>query len=455
MQTKKTAKKNVLVLGAGLVARPLVHYLMNLPDFHVRIASRTVSKAQALSGGHPQVEAVPYDIEKDDGYRQLAKHVADADLAVSLLPATLHYKVAELCVAKRRHMVTTSYVSPEMNSLDGKARKAGVLLLNEIGVDPGIDHMSAMKIIHDVHSRKGRVVSFRSYCGGLPAPEDNDNPFGYKFSWTPLGVVRAARNGAMFREDGRIVMAEPKDLFATVHQLKLPGLATLDCYPNRNSLIYEPLYGLTDAHTIFRGTLRYPGWCQFWFQINRLGLFDMAVRPTAGLTYAEYLRTFLPEGYPANLQEAVAKFLGLKKNSLVLEQLDFLGFFSKEKVPCAKTTPLELLAGILARKLVYAEGERDMIVLHHDFRAEFPKGRRERITSTLIDYAIPGGDSSMSRTVSLPAAIAVRMILEGKIPLTGVQIPIHREIYEPVLSELEGMGIKCHERRSAAPSPEK
>jgi len=435
--------KNVLVLGAGLVARPLVQYLLDQPEHHVTVASRTVTKAHALIGGRPNGEALPFDITHDG--RALSALVAGTDLVISLLPYIYHVQVAEQCVRHGCHLVTTSYVKDEMRALDGPAKEAGVILLNEIGLDPGIDHMSAMRIIHRIHGAGGQVVSFRSYCGGLPAPEANTNPFGYKFSWSPRGVLLAGRNDARYLEDGQVVEVPNSRLFATHHTVHVEGLGDFDAYPNRDSLPYIQTYGIPETRTMYRGTLRYPGWCETWQKFVELGLLDLTERDDlAGLTFRQLMAGIIGRPDTADLKQDLAAHLGIAPDSEVMMRFEWLGLLDDEPLPPERTV-LDVLAAQMLKKLQYDEGERDMIVLMHDFVAQYPD-RREHIVSTLVDFGIPGGDTSMARTVGLPAAIASRLILEGRIRLTGVHIPVLPEIYEPVLDELEGLGIKMEER---------
>ncbi len=434
--------KNVLVLGAGLVSRPLVRYLLDVPDFQVKVATRTVSKAEKIIDRHPRGTALALNVNNTGELRDLVK---GCDLAISLLPYTFHVKVAEMCIEFKKMMVTTSYISDAMKALDEKARQAGIIILNEIGVDPGIDHMSAMRIIHHVENTGGKVLSFRSYCGGLPAPEANTNPFGYKFSWSPRGVLMAGRNNAKYMKEGQIIEIEGKNLFKNHWPLNIEGEPPFETYPNRNSLPYLEIYGLEHARTMFRGTIRNIGWCDTLYCIVKLGLLSDEERTDfAGLTYAQLMCKMVnaPAGRPA--QGAVRKFLGDDASDQVMDMFEWLGLFSEKALP-AENTLLDIMTATFLEKMPYENGERDMIVLYHDFLAEWAD-HKKRITSTLVDYGIPGGDSSMARTVSLPAAIATKLILQNKIKITGVHAPVVPEIYEPVLDELEKMNIVCKEQ---------
>lgn len=433
--------KKVLVLGAGLVARPLVRYLLD-KGYDVTCASRTASKAEKLIDGHPHGHAYGLDLTDE---RKVGEFVDNCDLAVSLVPYAFHPVVARLCIARRKHMVTTSYVSAAMQELDASARQAGVTILNEIGVDPGIDHMSAMRIIDDVRKRRGEIVAFKSYCGGLPAPEANDNPFGYKFSWAPRGVLLASRNGAQYIMDGRKVEIPPERLFRAMHVLQVEGFGDFEAYPNRDSIGYIDVYGLQGIGTIFRGTLRNMGWCDTMFNYRKIGLLELEEVDVQGMTYADFMRRLLGAAPGEDLRVAAARRMGVPADSLPPWNLHWLGMFSDRRFKVEKISPLDALGDLMLEKLAYKPGERDLIVLYHDFRAVFPGGKQERIVSKLIDFGIPNGDSSMSRTVSLPAAIGVHLILEGKIGLRGVLRPVTPEIYNPVLDELATLGIQCRE----------
>ena len=433
--------KKILCLGAGLVARPYIQYLSD-NDFHVIVASRTISKAERLIEGCKNAEAVAFNIAKDD--ELLEELTQKVDLVCSLLPYTYHVKAAKVAIRYKRHFCTTSYISDEMKALEDDANKAGILLLNECGVDPGNDHMSAMKIIDDVHNNNGKIVSFTSFTGGLPAPDANNNPYGYKLSWSPRGVLLAGRNDAQFRRDGKEVKILGSDLFQNCEPMEVPGMGTFEGYPNRDSLSYIDIYSIPETKTMLRGTFRNVGWCGTLDKIADLGLLDIEERSLEGMTYAGLIRE-LTSTSDSDVKSAVAKLCNIESNDSIITRLEWLGLFEENQIPSGINTVLDALCNLFEEKLQYAAGERDMIVMHHEFMAEYPD-KKQKITSTLIDYGISNGDSSMSRTVALPVAIASKMILDGKITLTGVHRPIIPEIYELILQELETLDIKMDEK---------
>ena len=429
--------KRVLVLGAGLVAGPLVRYLIGIEEFDVTVASRTVAKAEALIGGASNGTALSLDVQDEAA---LEKLISEHDLSISLLPYVHHPTVARFCVKHRRQMVTTSYVKDVMQALDADAKQAGVILLNEIGVDPGIDHMSAMQVIHKITDAGGTLVSFTSNTGGLPAPEANDNPMGYKFSWAPRGVVMAGKNPARYMKDGQVIDVPGPELFDHHWPCPIVGFGDLEVYPNRDSMPYIESYGIGTVKSMFRGTLRYPGWCVTLKSIVSLGLLDETERTDiAGLTYGQWLaKTLGSDG--ADLKGDLARHLGIEETAKPITDLEWLGLLGDEPIPAEDDTDLDVVASRMLKMMPYAAGERDMLVMQHEFVAEYAD-RTEKTTSTMVDYGIPNGDSSMSRLVGLPAAIAARMILQGEIQLTGVHTPILPEIYDPVLEELATLGV--------------
>jgi len=433
--------KKVLVLGAGYVAKPLVEYLLKT-GFNVVVASRTLSKAESLVGNNEAGKAIELNVNDD---KKLDELVNDSELVVSLLPYTYHVKVAKICIKHSKHLITTSYVSEEMKNLDNMAKTADVLLLNEIGLDPGIDHMSAMKIIDEARQRYGKVVSFASYCGGLPAFQSNNNPFGYKFSWSPRGVVMAGKNNGQFLKDSRVVFIPAKDLFKNYRIIEIEGLGTFEAYTNRNSLPYREIYGLYDTETLFRGTLRNIGWCYTMDKARELGLFDDSKREDLnGLTYRELVEKLIGVCGCDDILLETAYFLGIEPWSPVIKRFLWLGLFEDKPLP-SEDNVMDMFCHLLKQKLTADKDDLDLIVLYHEFIIKYGN-KKEFVTSTLIVEGTPVY-SAMSRTVSLPAAIACRLILEGKIKERGVHIPVKPDIYMPVLDELARLGIECVERR--------
>lgn len=445
--------KRVLVLGAGLVAKPLVDTLGERGDVRLVVADLDTGRADGLVAPYDGSSALALDV--GDG-SALGREVAAADAVVSLLPAPLHPRVAQQAVAHGTPLVTTSYVSDEMAELDGPARERGVLLLNECGLDPGIDHMMAMEIVHRVEARGGAVESYVSFCGGLPAPESNDNPWGYKLSWTPRGALVAARSPVRFRRRGETIENPTPYLADGPEEFQIPGVGLLEGYPNRDSTVYGPLYGIDGAETLLRGTLRYPGWCDTMEALLKLGMLD--VRPATAsdaATVAGLLARRLPtatEG--ATLRERFADHLDLDPHHPVLDRFEWLGLFSGRPLPQGPETPdglggplspLDVLAHLFAEKLPYRPPERDMIVLEHRFRTREADGSQREIVARLVTFGEAGDDSAMAQTVGIPAALACGMILDGRLDLTGVRIPIHGEIYQPILADLRQRGLEIEE----------
>jgi saccharopine dehydrogenase-like NADP-dependent oxidoreductase len=383
---------------------------------------------------------------------KVEEFVSNADVVVSLLPYTYHVKVAEMCIRHKKHLITTSYVSDAMKALDAKAKAAGILILNECGLDPGIDHMSAMRIIHEIESHNGKVISFRSTTGALPAHEANTNPFGYKFSWSPRGVLLASRNAAKWLENGKEVSIPGEKLFENYFLQDITGVGTFENYPNRNSVPYKDVYGLHDATTVYRGTFRMTGWCETMRSIAALGwLTEEPPKGFKGKTYGDLTRQLIGAKPKDDLVQTTALYLGLKPYSTVIKRLDWLGLFGGTPLPKDKDNPLDYLNVLTLQKMSLGKGERDMVVMHHEFITAYPS-KKEYVTSTLVDYGIPDGDTSVARTVALPAAIAVKMILQHDITLTGVHIPVIPEIYNPILDELEDLGIKFEEKSAPLPA---
>jgi len=433
--------KKVLILGAGLVVRPIVKHLLN-KGIQVTVATRTKSKAEEMIAGHPNGIAVAWTVEDEE---TLSRMVAEHDLSVSLLPYLHHLLVAKYCLLHKKNMVTTSYVKPEMQALDAQAKEAGIIILNELGLDPGIDHMSAMRIIDHVHDKGGKIEEFYSICGALPAPEAATNPFKYKFSWSPKGVVLASRNSALYLKNGKQVFIEPVNLFKDRFSYNFPGIGDLDVYPNRDSISYMDIYGITETKTMYRGTFRYKGWCETLDAMKSLNMLDDTIGDYQGMTYAEFLAE-RGNVTTNDLKKKIAIRLGVDEDSVAIRSFEFLGLFSDEVLNYRSTSPFDITSDRMIKKMVLADNERDMVILQHVFLALYPDGKKEVIKSSMLDFGTPSTNTSIARTVALPAAIAVRMILENKIQTTGVHRPVLPQIYNPVLDELKTLGIEMIEK---------
>jgi saccharopine dehydrogenase-like NADP-dependent oxidoreductase len=442
----------VLLLGAGMIARPIIRYLLD-KNIRLTVADRDKSQAAALIGNHPGGLALQWDIGDEQGLDAL---IANHDITVSLLPWQYHPRVAISCLRHKRHLVTTSYVKPEMKALDLAAREAGIIFLNELGLDPGIDHMSAMRIIDRVHGSGSRIEGFYSICGALPAPEVTPNPFRYTFSWSPKGVVMASNNDARFLRDGKMVAVPSRDLFKNPLHLKFcpdgrdddtdtAGMI-LEVYPNRDSLPYIDLYGIPETKTMVRGTLRYPGWCNILDNMKRLGLLSAGVMDFSGKTFAGFMAMVTGEEGAGSVRERVAKYLGTESSSPAISAMEWLGLFDNSPMDRGMDRPFEIVSDLMAKKMMLRRDQRDMVVLQHIFLVLRPDGSREVIKSSLVKFGSPLTDTAVALTVALPAAIGVELLLKGMIRARGVRIPVIPEIYEPILDELENLGIKMTEQ---------
>ena len=432
--------KKVLILGAGLVVKPMVEYFLG-NNIGLMVASPMKDRAEEMINGNPLGASLDWSM---DDPAMLDELISKYDITVSLLPYKYHSDVAKVCLAHGKSLVTTSYIQPDMLPLDEAVKKAGLLFLNEAGLDPGIDHMTAMRIIDHIHNKNGKVEEFYSLCGALPAPESADNPLKYKFSWSPKGVILASRNGALYLKKGRKVQISPADLFKDRFSYNFPGIGDLDVYPNRDSVSYVDIYGIPEVKTMYRGTFRYEGWCETLDMMKGLRMLDDDVRDYRGNTFADFVaeRAELPV---KDLKQNLAIKTGTSQNSAALQSMEFLGFFSDERLPYQITTPFEITSDRMIKKMLLAQNERDMVVLQHIVFAKYPNGRSEVIKSSMIDFGSPATNTSIARTVALPAAIAVRLILENKIAAKGVCRPVIPEIYNPVLTELKSLGIEMKE----------
>jgi saccharopine dehydrogenase-like NADP-dependent oxidoreductase len=432
--------KKVLILGAGLVVKPMVEYLLGR-NIELMVASPMKDRADEMINGNPLGSSIDWSM---DDPATLDKLVSEYSITVSLLPYKYHSDVAKVCLKHGKSLVTTSYIQPEMLPLDESVKKAGLLFLNEVGLDPGIDHMTAMRIIDHIHNKNGKVEEFYSLCGALPAPESAGNPLKYKFSWSPKGVVLASRNGAHYLKKGKKLQIDPIDLFKDRFSYDFPDVGELEVYPNRDSISYIDIYGIPEAETMYRGTFRYKGWCETLDLMKSLRMLDDDVKEYTGNTYAGFVadRAGLPV---KDLKHNLALKKGIAENSAAIQAMEFLGFFNDELLNYEVTTPFEITSDRMIKRMLLANCERDMVVLQHIVRASYPDGSEEVIKSSMLDFGSPATNTSIARTVALPAAIAVRLILENKITATGVCRPVKPEIYNPILEELKLLGIEMKE----------
>ncbi|XP_045609079.1 alpha-aminoadipic semialdehyde synthase, mitochondrial isoform X1 [Procambarus clarkii] len=440
----------VLVLGAGYVSAPLVEYLSRNSNTGIIVASDLQDEADALASKHPNVESVLLDVvERPDLLEDL---VRGADVVVSLLPYMLHHVIAKHCIQQKTNLVTASYCTAEMQELHQAAADAGVTMVNEVGLDPGIDHLFAMECFEEVQRGGGKIDSFVSYCGGLPAPEFSDNPLRYKFSWSPRGVLINTLSGAKYIEEGQVVEIPPGGtlLDSTKDFTFLPGLA-LEGFPNRDSTVYRSLYGIPEAKTVLRGTLRFRGFSEVVKGLQRIGLIDpephpMLHRGGPDITWRQLLCSLLGQ-MDSNIFYDNLKTLVLERvdNENQLNSIEALGLLKDDQVHKAGT-PLDTLSHYLSKRLELGPGERDLIVLRHEIGITWPDGRKELKGINLVTYGDPNGYSAMAKTVGYPTAIATKMVLDGEIQGNGMVLPFTRDIYKPLITRLQNEGITATEK---------
>ncbi|MFZ9027695.1 MAG: saccharopine dehydrogenase family protein [Crocinitomicaceae bacterium] len=440
--------KTILVLGAGLSSSSLIRYLLEnsvANEWEVRVVDRDIDLVKSKIDGH--VNGTPLAFNALDA-EERRPEIQQADLVISMLPARFHPEVARDCIDMKTDLITPSYISPEMKALHEEAKAAGIVIMNEIGVDPGIDHMSAMKIIDHIKGKGGKLSSFKSFCGGLIAPESDNNPWNYKFTWNPRNVVLAGQGGAAcFIRNNEYKYIPYNRLFNRLDHIQIEGYGDFVGYANRDSLSYRTVYGIEDIPTIFRGTLRRPGYCQAWNVFIELGMTDDSYELliTRGLTPRALMNAFLPYDKNKTVEDKFKDFLGEERLHL-FEKFEWLGIFEKEPIfDLEKATPAQLLQEILVRKLSLDHGDKDMLVMVHEFEYEL-NGEQHRVESHMVNIGEDQVYTSMSNTVGLPAAICAKMILKGEVKERGVTLPIKPELYNPILNELEEFDIKFIER---------
>lgn len=438
--------KKVLILGAGRSASSLIQYLLKISveyNYEITVADASLELAKQKTKEHPRARAIALDIA--DAALTKAE-IGRADLVISMLPAFLHPNVAVECISQKKNMVTASYVSSEMKIMDDAARKAGIILMNECGLDPGIDHASAMKAIHHIQDNGGTLTSFKSYTGGLIAPESNDNPWGYKFTWNPRNVVLAGQGTACYIENGKYVYIPYHKLFNRTENIHVEGHGDFVGYANRDSISYRPIYGIEDIPTIVRGTLRMPYYCEAWNVFVQLGLTDDSYHITASdtMTFREFIESYVPAG-KEDLKVRLANYTGIPENGKIMGMLEWLGIFETSPIKLKNATPAQILQDLLEEKWKLKEGDIDMIVMQHQFEYTVD-GKKQKLYSSLVVKGDDAIHTAMAKTVGLPLGIVTKHILNGDIKLSGVCIPTIKEIYEPLLKELEVQGISFQEK---------
>jgi saccharopine dehydrogenase-like NADP-dependent oxidoreductase len=440
--------RTILLIGAGRSSSSLIQYLLDHSQeqsWNLTVADVSEELARQKINGHANGKAIRFDINDE---KQRSTEISKADIVISMLPAHMHLPVAMECVHQKKNLVTASYISAEMQELDAEAKRNGVLILNECGLDPGLDHMSAMKIIEEIKSAGGEINSFKSYTGGLVAPESNDNPWGYKFSWNPRNVILAGQGTAKYIEKGRYRYIPYNRLFSQVEEIKVESFATFDGYANRDSLAYRKIYGLENIPTMLRGTLRQQGFCKAWNVFVRLGLTDDSyiIEDSEHLTYRQLVEAFLPFDIAGGtVSSRLALFMDVSESNEVIQKIIWTGILEDKPIALKSATPAQILQHLLEQKWKLREGDQDMVVMQHQFEIKNKKSEIKKITSSLVVKGESEIFTAMAKTVGLPLAIVTRLILNGEIKLKGMCIPVNREIYNPVLEELKKYGIHFSE----------
>lgn len=438
----------VLVIGAGRSSSCIFPYLYQHAgenNWKVIIADVSLELALLRADNHTCAEAVQLDIQDEEKRRGL---IGQSDLVISMLPANMHIEVAKDCVSLGKHLLTASYVSPEMQELHEAATAKGVLLLNECGLDPGIDHMSAMLILDEIRKEGGKLLSFKSYTGGLIAPESDDNPWGYKFSWNPRNVILAGQGTARYIENGVLKYIPYHRLFASAEKIQIEPYGEFEGYANRDSLSYRKIYGIENIPTLLRGTLRKSGYCISWNILVNLGLTDdsYTLDTTGEMTYAELLAAFLPTANGRkSLLEQLAEFAGMSTTDPAIQRIEWTGLMSNKKIPAGTISPAKALQALLEEKWLLKTDDKDMIVMQHQFVYSL-KGKTYQRNSSLVCIGEDANFTAMAKTVGLPLAIAAVKILKGEIKASGVQLPVRSEWYLPLLKELEKSGVNFKEQ---------
>ena len=440
--------RKILVLGAGKSTSYLLDYFLTKStseELHLTIGDLNPEAIPSKISAHPNCEVIQLNI-LDEASR--SKAVNSADIVVSMLPARLHTQVAHDCIAAKKHLVTASYISDEIRKLDTKAKELGLVFMNEIGLDPGIDHMSAMEVIDRIRNKGGKMVLFESFTGGLVAPEDDTNLWNYKFTWNPRNVVVAGQGGsAKFIQEGTYKYIPYHKLFRRTEFLDIEGYGKFEGYANRDSLWYRDAYGLQDVLTLYRGTMRRVGFSKAWNIFVQMGMTDDSyqIENSKGMSYREFVNLFLPYSPTDSVELKLRHYLKIDQDDIMWGKLEELDIFSGTKtITLENATPAQALQQILEESWTLEDGERDMIVMYHKFGYELD-GKKKQLDANMVVLGENRTHTAMAKTVGLPVAMATLNILNKKITTPGVQIPISKEVYQPILKELTSYGIHFNE----------
>ena len=436
--------RNILIIGAGRSASSLIQYLLNKSveqNLHITIGDLSLELAQRKTNNHPNATAIQLDINNET---QRHLEIQKADIVISMLPAHMHIEVAKDCITFKKHMVTASYVSDAMQGLDAAAKENGLIFMNEIGLDPGIDHMSAMKVIDEIREKGGKMILFESFCGGLVAPESDNNLWNYKFTWAPRNVVLAGQGGAAkFIQEGKYKYIPYNKLFRRTEFLLVEGYGKFEGYANRDSLKYRSVYGLDDVLTLYRGTIRRVGFSKAWNMFVQLGMTDdtYVMENSETMSFREYTNSFLPYHPTDSVEIKMRLALNIEQDDIMWDKLLELDLFNPNKIVGLKNgTPAQILERILNDSWTLQPNDKDMIVMYHKFGYELD-GKQQQIDSKMVCIGDDQTYTAMAKTVGLPVAMATLQILNGNIKTPGVQLPIRKEVYEPILKELEEFGV--------------
>ncbi len=441
--------RNILIIGAGRSSSSLIKYLLEKSEsekLHITVGDISVEDANKKLNGHPNATAIKLDVFNANERVQAIKN---ADIVISMLPARFHIEVAKDCITHNKNMVTASYISKEMEALSADVEAKGLIFMNEIGVDPGIDHMSAMKVIDDIHKKGGKMLLFESFTGGLVAPESDNNLWNYKFTWNPRNVVTAGQGGAaMFIQEGTYKYIPYHKLFRRTEFLQINGSGNFEAYANRDSLKYRSIYGLDDIKTMYRGTIRRIGFSRAWNTFIQLGMTDdtYTIENSENMSYRDFTNLFLAYSPTDSVELKLRSYLKIDQDDIMWGKLVELDIFNPtKKVGLKNATPAQVLQKILSDKWTLSEDDKDMIVMHHKFGYELD-GEKHQIESSMVAMGENQTYTAMAKTVGLPVAIAALKILNGEIKTPGVQRPITKEVYNPILNELENYGITFKEK---------